>query len=219
MHLVQERMKMTTTPYDFTVNWFDGSRQVVSAVLEYFKPKRILEIGSFEGQSTCHFIEFLGKTPDGYIKCIDPWFAAQKRPNGDPWPFDAEKIYNRFKRNTEIARSRVANAVRVDHVRSMSVYELIDMAADSNWHDDASFDLVYIDGAHDAINVLRDAVLSFQLLSVGGVLVFDDYLWNIDNNPAHSPKLAIDAFTTIYGEKLKPIVTSSVQVYAEKVAD
>ena len=39
------------------------------------------------------------------------------------------------------------------------------------------FDFVYVDGSHQAPDVLVDAVLSALLLRKGGLLVFDDYFW------------------------------------------
>lgn len=200
--------------YEFTVDMFSQFKPVIGALLDHYKPKSILEIGCFEGQGTCFFIEHLGKNPGGYIACVDPWDKDMIRPNGDPWPFDNEAAYDRFQKNTDAACDSALHPVEMDVFRETSVEALR--------HDKTQyepFDLIYIDGAHDAVNVLRDAVLAFDILKVGGIMVFDDYLWRIDNNPAHSPKLAIDAFTTIYGEKIKFISAPNMQVYVEKVAD
>ena len=40
-----------------------------------------------------------------------------------------------------------------------------------------SFDIIYIDGDHRAKSVLADAVLSFDLLKKGGILIFGNYFW------------------------------------------
>lgn len=41
--------------------------------------------------------------------------------------------------------------------------------------------------------------MSWQLLKPGGMLIFDDYMWgDFVNNPTHTPKLAFDAFASIY---------------------
>jgi predicted O-methyltransferase YrrM len=39
------------------------------------------------------------------------------------------------------------------------------------------FDLIYVDGSHQASDVLTDSIITFQLLRVGGVMTFDDYVW------------------------------------------
>ena len=42
---------------------------------------------------------------------------------------------------------------------------------------DGSYDIVYIDGWHSAFGAMADGVMSWPLLKVGGVMIFDDYLW------------------------------------------
>jgi len=41
-----------------------------------------------------------------------------------------------------------------------------------------SFDFIYIDGSHKCLDVYLDAVLAWRLLRKGGILGFDDYLFN-----------------------------------------
>jgi hypothetical protein len=71
--------------------------------------------------------------------------------------------------------------------------------------------------------VLLDAVLAFQLLRVGGLIIFDDYLWEHDPTtpPDHYelPKPAIDAFVNINRRKLKLFKLPTSQIYAQKTAD
>ena len=71
--------------------------------------------------------------------------------------------------------------------------------------------------------MLCDAVLAFRLLSVGGIIAFDDYLWSealpggID--PIRCPKPAVDAFTNLYCRKLQILQAPLYQLYAQKIAD
>lgn len=52
-------------------------------------------------------------------------------------------------------------------------------------HTDRSFDLVYIDGAHDYESVKADAALAIEMAKDGGFLVFNDYLLQDLNNAAY----------------------------------
>lgn len=52
-------------------------------------------------------------------------------------------------------------------------------------HTDRSFDLVYIDGAHDYDSVKADAALAVEMAKDGGFLVFNDYLLQDLNNAAY----------------------------------
>ena len=44
-----------------------------------------------------------------------------------------------------------------------------------------------------ASDVLSDAILSFELLKINGIIGFDDYLWKLpnSNNLLTNPKIAI----------------------------
>ena len=79
------------------------------------------------------------------------------------------------------------------------------------------FDFIYIDGSHQAPDVLCDAILGFQLLKVNGVMAFDDYLWHEELpygvDPIRCPKAAIDAFTNIYCRQLRILNAPIYQLY------
>jgi len=64
-------------------------------------------------------------------------------------------------------------------------------------------------------------VLGFKLLKVGGVMVFDDYTWRNDKTEdiTHIPKPAIDAFTSLYWNKLLPLRAVISQIYIKKTKD
>ena len=86
-----------------------------------------------------------------------------------------------------------------------------------------SFDLVYIDGSHLACDVLCDAVLGFRLLKTGGVMIFDDYNWHEGLRSGidlmRCPKPAIDAFTTLYFNKIQIISAPLYQIYIQKISE
>src|SRR6185312_6234037 len=96
---------------------------------------------------------------------------------------------------------------------------MIRLLADGNG---GRFDFVYIDGSHQAPDVLADAVLAFQLLKLGGVLVFDDYLWAMEplgrQDFYNMPKPAIDAFVNVFQRKLRLVSAPLYQLYAVKTA-
>jgi hypothetical protein len=48
--------------FEFTNSWFESSaRSTWDQLIPQLKPKRILEIGSYEGASTCYLIDKLGR--------------------------------------------------------------------------------------------------------------------------------------------------------------
>ena len=128
-----------------------------------------------------------------------------------------ESVEDRFKHNTNTAIESVAHKVELVIHKGFSDYELSKLiASDKSQY----FDFIYVDGSHQAPDVMCDAILSFKLLRVGGVIAFDDYLWaenlpyGID--PVRCPKPAIDAFTNIFCRKIRIFKAPLYQLYIQK---
>jgi predicted O-methyltransferase YrrM len=65
------------------------------------------------------------------------------------------------------------------------------------------YDLIYVDGSHKAFDVYHDAILAWQLLNTGGMLIFDDYLWmanspNVFDVPYHAIQSFLEAYAGEY---------------------
>ncbi|MEW5320248.1 MAG: hypothetical protein WDW38_011333 [Sanguina aurantia] len=84
--------------------------------------------------------------------------------------------------------------------------------------DSGMFDLIYVDGSHMRLDVLTDAVMAWQLLRVGGLLVFDDYEWNqYEDNLVCHPRQAVDAFLLVAAHCCQ-ILYKGYQVFLLKTA-
>ena len=107
---------------------------------------------------------------------------------------------SRFDRNVEEARKKVTH-IKVEKIKDVSTYGL---AKQMDWLENPlfMFDFIYVDGSHQAPDVLCDAVMAWRVLRDGGVMVFDDYLWGDPRMPLHRPKVAIDAFMNIFAAEL-----------------
>jgi hypothetical protein len=70
--------------YEFTNNWFEGNKDYWNRLLAQVKPTRVLEIGSYEGQSTCYLMEKLAEyvEKDPEIHCIDNWMGGLEHQKG-----------------------------------------------------------------------------------------------------------------------------------------
>ena len=88
---------------------------------------------------------------------------------------------------------------RVEIFRSTSDHALRYM------YRDTTFSMIYIDAAHDAMNVLRDSVLAFDLLTPGGIMIWDDMEWSVMDSEIDRPKIAIEAFLSCYARRLEVI--------------
>ena len=204
--------------YEFTNQWFDLNRRAWDDLITRLSPSKILEIGAFEGRCTCYLINQLAREEALSLHCIDTWQGGIEHQSGGQAESDMNAVEIRFRKNTEFAISLAAQPVNLVIDKAKSSDALSRLIANG----ESSFDFIYIDGSHQAPDVLTDAIMSFQLLKVGGVMVFDDYIWDeglpggIDT--LRCPKVAIDAFTTIFARKVRIIPAINYQVYLEKIS-
>lgn len=201
--------------YEFTSDWFSGREDVWGSLIESLRPARILEIGSYEGRSTCFLIERCGASFPAEIVCIDTWEGGVEHD-----PKTMRSVEERFDNNVALARKQAAHDVTIEKIKSDSRSALLSLAASGR----RDFDLIYVDGSHQAPDVLCDAVLSFHLLRVNGCIIFDDYLWAMEplgqQDLLNMPKPAIDAFTNIFQRKLRILAGVPLyQIIIEKLAD
>lgn len=131
----------------------------------------MLEIGSFEGRSTLFFLENILKFhPTGEIHCIDTWQGGQEHKE-----WDMQSVEQRFFHNiNQFSLVANKNADIVLH-KGYSHQKMMELLV-SGYQD--YFDFIYIDGSHEAPDVLLDALLAHKLVRVGGIIAFDDYLWS-----------------------------------------
>ncbi len=209
---------MSSTTYDFTNNWFASTAKGVwDSLIPQINPTRILEIGSYEGASTCFLIEKLAALKEIEIHCVDTWEGGVEQKKREVNMSDVEK---RFHHNTKMAISKVEKTVQLVLHKGFSDLALSKLIAEGK---QGYFDFIYVDGSHQAPDVLCDALLSFRLLKNNGVIAFDDYLWQeqlpYGTDPIRCPKLAIDAFTNIYCRKIRVISAPLYQLYVQKISD
>ena len=136
------------------------------------------------------------------------------------FPQQMSDVEFRFQHNINIATQSAKNRVKLQIHKGLSDKQLPNIIASGF---ENYFDLIYIDGSHQAPDVLTDAVLCFKLLRVGGLMFFDDYLW-AEPLPdgadlLRCPKPAIDAFTNIFIRKVKILRAPLYQLYIQKVSD
>jgi len=199
--------------YEFTNTWFDQTaRHHWEQLLPRINPSRVLEIGSFEGRSTCYLIETLSRDKDVEIYSVDPFEGAESKE-------EMCAVEARFRKNTSAAVSEAKNKVDFHFYKGYSDVAMYEMLA-RGMH--GYFDFIYVDGSHTAADVLLDAVLAFKLVRVGGFIGFDDYAWR-EPGPRYDvlrcPKIAIDAFANIYSGKTRMLFSQISQIYLEKTSD
>lgn len=173
---------------NFTQDWFTQNISGINSGLSLLKEKKsFLEIGSFEGRSACWYMEN-ALADDGTLVCIDSFGGSLEHTD-----FNFADIRERFYANT--AEAKKPNQT-LEVIEDHSVQALAKLICEKR-----QFDYIYIDGSHTSPDTLTDACMAFPLLKTGGVMIFDDYLWEVHTAPIRSPKWGIDAFTNIFCQK------------------
>ncbi len=203
--------------FEFTTNWFEiNGKQVWDSLIPQVNPSKVLEIGSYEGESTCYIINFLSDKTNAELHCIDTWDGAIEQQNRK---VDMSEVERRFDHNTKLALSKSINSIDFYKLKGKSDFLLSKLLAEKK---ENYFDFIYVDGSHQAPDVLFDALMAFKLTRVGGVIAFDDYIWFERNLPQgkdlnRCPKPAIDAFINIHYNKVNIIQAPLKQMYVTKI--
>ena len=189
----------------FTQDWNGEFKKSVAQIPKQFKSeidyknyhfKFCLEIGAFEGLTTCYICDNL-LSPDGRIIVIDPLYDDHER---NPFGEDNklfEGQYHRFIRNT---RDKPVELIRME---SRLAFDQLK---------DYRFDFVYIDGDHRENAVYQDGINAFNILRNHGYILFDDYEWRAET------KAGIDRFLRDRADSLE-VVLKGYQVMIKKLKD
>jgi predicted O-methyltransferase YrrM len=199
----------------FSQDWFSRSIPCWDLILKSLCQKKedlnILEIGVFEGRSTCWLLENHCQTAGSKITVIDTFSGGIEHQK-----MDLKGLRGVFQRNIECVGSKAE--VEIHHGDSLAeLSKLISLGKES-----PGYDFISVDASHQAPDVLADCVLAFRMLRRGGVLAMDDYLWSAESlgmdDVLNSPKIAIDAFTNIFRRKIRIIPNLPIyQLYIEKL--
>lgn len=200
--------------YRFSQDWFSNHIPAWEKVLSRIRPLRLIEIGCFEGRATTYMIQRCSEFGPITLCCIDTWSGSV-----DLSPAQMVGVEDRFDNNVALAISNVGAKVNFRKLKQPSSSALVQLLSTG----EKRYDLIYIDGSHTAPDVLLDAVLAFRLLRIGGIMIMDDYLWTMEPQRSvdllNTPKLAIDAFTSIYLRKLRILSDlPNTQCFVEKIA-
>lgn len=128
-----------------------------------------LEIGCFEGLTTSYICDHL-LADEGRVVAIDPledrYLTTDLKEKDLQMNKELSSMfkgqYRRFIKNTK--------GKPVELIRKTSREAFPEL-------EDYLFDFIYIDGDHRKKEVYNDAIHSFEILKIGGFILFDDYEW------------------------------------------
>lgn len=176
-------------------NWFETVRWegFDSPLLQEFKDKPItaLQIGAYTGDASLWLMENILTHPDSVLYDVDTWEGSDEPIHKE---FDWEDVFSTYEKKLDIyLKDRRVHANRC--------------TSDEYFKSNTKvYDFIYIDGDHTAYGVIKDIVSAFEVLAVGGIMALDDYEWQGGATVLDNPKPAINAFLSIYSDRIDVLV-------------
>lgn len=173
-------------------NWFKD-------VEKYFRhvpgaPLRALQIGTYTGDAT----EWLLKNRNiERLHDVDTWSGSEEVAHESLDFSSVESYYDS----------------RFDDKRITKCKMTSDLFFATN---NLTFNFIYIDGDHTALQTALDGLNAFKWLEAGGVMAFDDYEWHYNGSPFLEPQRGIDAFLTICAGQYK-LIERGYQIWIKKL--
>ena len=185
--------KRTSTDY-FSINAYYWDL----IINKNFKEFSYLEIGSWEGNSASYILKNF-KTKK--VFCVDVWDKNNNSPKEDEINRFESFLFNlkEFKERFSFFKGTSDEFFK---------------------NNEQLFDVIYIDGWHEAPQVYKDINNSWDSLNVNGIIICDDYFYGdikddlADNLPAN----AINKFILEKENKLKVICVNNTQIFLMKIS-
>ncbi len=169
-----------STSYQITHDWYHQLLAGYDRVLQepraselHFNPserRTIVELGVYEGASSCWWSDNFLEHPDSRLYCIDPFQGnIEYQQNRDKFP-----TLNQIE---QIARANIAKSKhpgKVTVLKGASWDEFPDISRDLKILG-TPIDILYVDGEHTSTAVCRDLSLYAPLVRSGGAIIIDDY--------------------------------------------
>lgn len=182
--------------FQFTRNWF-RTRNLATfreKVLPEWKDKPCiyLELGVFEAMSSVWMLQKVLTHPDSYMVGIDPWLMTTK--------LDGEFMEDAHKRAVHNVSSWTSSKCSLIRGNSAEVLRRMCGKGYAGITKN-SVDLCMIDGDHNELAVLDDAIHCLALTRPGGWLMFDDV--ENDIKKEHHVKQGLERFKEQWGSQIE----------------
>lgn len=187
-----------------TEDWHGHHVENWTKLFEEMKGKpslNFLEVGSFEGNSAVWCHQNVLTHPSSTMTCVDLFYPVI--PDYEAVGIKVDHLYERFMENIHpyLGKTIIKQGYSNQMLRELPMNH---------------YDFVYIDGSHRADDTLEDTIHAFPLLKTGGYMAFDDYGWLRFAGTIKHPKEGIDAFLSVFREKVE-VVHKDYQVIIKKI--
>ena len=168
-----------------------------SIINKTFNRFSYLEIGSWEGNSAMFILKNFNTKN---VTCVDIW-----------------DLYNDSSKSEQIKRFDNFQSNLKEFNERFSFHKSTSDEFFKN--NEKKYDVIYIDGWHEAPQVYRDICNSWYCLNEGGLVVCDDFFYGdiINNKNNNLPADSINRFILENQNKLKILNVNNTQIFIKKI--
>jgi predicted O-methyltransferase YrrM len=215
-HYIEDRnkFKLALPKLKLDNDWFTSNiptwlRALDASDLKNQKIVKCLEVGSWQGLSAYFLLSNLN---NANLVCVDTWEGSDENKSSEHT-------------STEHTSTEVLTSIEATFDNNLSEFtdRLIKYKGTSFSFYNSQFktdtyDLIYVDGSHHSDDVIVDAIKCFEMLKVGGLLIFDDYFWKYYDKEIDNPAGAINSFVRLKRHQLE-IVCFDYQLIVRKISN
>jgi predicted O-methyltransferase YrrM/GR25 family glycosyltransferase involved in LPS biosynthesis len=171
----------------------------------------ILEIGTFVGTSVIGMLQYL---PNARATTVDTWISYLEKECGTETNTNALELIEKNNVERIFYENLIKSGLRekVTAIKGDSAFVLINLLKQNK-----TYDFIYVDGSHKAIDCYTDCLLSWQMLNLNGIMAIDDYLYKISKtNEFENVQKGVEHFL----EKIKGqyiILVNGYRLFIKKV--
>jgi predicted O-methyltransferase YrrM len=180
--------------------WYRHAK-IMEMLFDKYKPKVVIEVGCWFGESTRHLASLLEE--GGKLYAVDHWLGSSEHQPGQPvWNPKLPYLYEQFLSN--VIHAKLTDKIIPVRMRSVEA---------SKFLANTSPDFIYIDASHEYHLVYTDIASWFPLVKGRGFMCGDDYL----DGEGQTIKRAVDQFARDNNLIVRNI--DSFWYYEERTAD
>jgi hypothetical protein len=147
--------------YETIEGWFTFPELYKNIISIYGNNSHFVEVGTWLGKSASFMaVEIINSGKTIKFDCVDTWKGSEEHINEKVVLED--NLYESFLINIEPVKN-IINPIRKPSIEASTLYE------------DNSLDFVFLDAAHDYVNVKNDIDSWYPKVKSGGVLAGHDY--------------------------------------------
>lgn len=169
------------------------------------QPIQCLQIGAYTGDATQWLFDNVLTHPESTLLDVDTWEGSDESEHKTIDWKSVEDTY--LERHAEKLKSG-----------RLKVYKGTSDSFFASEEGKRGFHFIYIDGGHEAPQVLKDGINAVHRVGLGGIVAFDDYLWTQGKGIWADPKPAVDGIVACYSNEFQ-VIDNGLQIWIKRVKE